>query len=156
MNELLKQLHDIEGLDAISVWPLPLGWWIIIAICMLMISFGTWLLIRWVAFNRSWKNDTLKKLRRLEKNLSDATSLETAVALSEYLRRIALKKYSRKECAGLMGDAWLKWLTEKDPKEFNWEKKGMILIKAPYAPLNHQLSSDQIKELIHAVREWVI
>jgi hypothetical protein len=155
MNNLLKQLHDIEGLDAISSWPLPIGWWIVMVISILVILLGTLSLIRWIIFLRSWKNDTLKKLAKLEKNLGSSTTLETVAMLSEYLRRIALKRYSRKECAGLIGEAWLKWLKENDPKQFDWEKRAVILIKAPYAPLNHELPSDQIKDLIQAAREWV-
>src|SRR5690349_6593876 len=100
MMNLLEQLHDIEGLDPISWWPLPLGWWIVIVVSALFFLLGVWFLIKWITFNRSWKKDTLKKLAKLEKNLSDSTARETAVALSEYLRRIALKRYSRKECAG--------------------------------------------------------
>ena len=38
-----------------------------------------------------------------KKILSDATARETVIALSEYLRRIALRRFSRKECAGLVG-----------------------------------------------------
>ena len=86
-----------------------------------------------LAFKRSWKNDTLQKLAFLEKNLSDATAVETVIALSEYLRRIALKRFSRKECAGLTGKSWLKWLTTHDPKKFDWEAKGALLIDVPYA-----------------------
>lgn len=155
MNDLLKQLHDIEGLDSISAWPLPLGWWVAIAISALVLLFGAWFLIRWIIFRCSWKSDALQKLTKLEKSLSNATARETVAMLSEYLRRIALKRYTRKECAGLTGEAWLRWLKEKDPKQFDWEKKGSVLIKTPYAPLNHVLPSDQIKDLIHAAREWV-
>ncbi|HEV8051228.1 MAG TPA: DUF4381 domain-containing protein [Parachlamydiaceae bacterium] len=155
MNALLEQLHDIEGLDAISRWPLALGWWILIAVGLItLISLGL-LAFRWVAFKRSWKNDTFKKLAKLESDLSEKNSRETAMVLSEYLRRIALKRYSRSECAGLEGDAWLKWLALKDSKEFDWTKKGRLLNEAPYAPVNYQLPASQIKELIQATRNWV-
>src|SRR5207248_64813 len=103
-----------------------------------------------IAFKRSWKNDTFQKLIRLEENLTDATARETVSALSEYLRRIALKRFSRKECAGLVGEDWLKWLTIHDPKKFDWEKKGTLLIEIPYTPVNKSLPAHQIKDLIQA------
>jgi hypothetical protein len=155
MNPLLEQLHDIEGLDAISFWPLALGWWILIAVLAISSTLIIWYLVRALAFKRSWKNDTIKKLALLENNLTDSTARETVIALSEYLRRIALRRFSRKECASLMGNSWLKWLDKHDSKGFNWEQKGRLLIDVPYTPKNYKLPSEQVKELIHAVRNWV-
>ncbi len=155
MNPLLEQLHDIEGLDSISWWPLAIGWWVIIGAGILIgCSVGFFIAYR-VAFKRSWKNDALLKLTVLEKNLSEATALETLTILSEYLRRIALQRFSRKECAGLVGDAWLKWLSKHDPKHFDWENKGDLLTELPYAPTPNPPSLAQIKELIQATKTWV-
>jgi hypothetical protein len=155
MNPQLDQLHDIEGLDLISSWPWAIGWWILMLVSALTIGALLFLIIRKVSFTRSWKNDILKKLTCLEKEPSDLTARERTILLSEYLRRIALRRFSRKECAGLVGEAWLKWLTNKDPKSFDWEKKGELLIKVPYAPMNATFPCDQVKDLIQATREWV-
>jgi len=155
MNSLLEMLNDIEGLDEISRWPLAIGWWIVIVLGIVIVAAAICFIVYRIAFKRSWKNDTFQKLTHLENNLSDATARETAIALSEYLRRIALRRYSRKECAGLSGEAWLKWLSSNDPKKFDWEKKGILLINVPYAPDNAKLSANQIKDLIQAVRSWV-
>ncbi len=155
MNPLLEKLHDIEGLDPISWWPLAIGWWILLVGGIFLISLLIYFVVRRIAFKRSWKNDTFQKLTQLERNLSDATARETVMTLSEYLRRITLRRFSRAECAGLMGEAWLKWLALHDPKQFDWEKKGTLLIEVPYAPMHSHLSTHQIKDLIHAVRNWV-
>lgn len=155
MNPLLEKLHDIEGLDPISWWPLAMGWWVLIVMGIFIVCTLAYFTARRIAFKRSWKNDTFQKLASLEENLSDATAREIVITLSEYLRRIALQRFSRKECASLMGEAWLKWLTKHDPKRFDWEKRGTLLIEVPYAPLNHSLSADQIKDLIQAARDWV-
>jgi hypothetical protein len=155
MNALLEQLHDIEGLDPVSLWPLAVGWWVVMALGILIFCLLGWLLARRIAFTRSWKNDTFRKLTNLEQNLSETSSAETVILLSEYLRRISLKKFSRKECAGLTGTAWLKWLSQHDPKAFDWEKYGVLLIEAPYAPARHALPISQVKELIKATRNWV-
>lgn len=155
MNPLLEKLHDIEGLDPISAWPLSLASWIAIAVAFLLFSTAIYFVIRRILFIRSWKYDTFQKLDSLEKNLSEDTSRESAMTLSEYVRRIALKRFSRKECAGLIGLSWLKWLSKNDPKQFDWEKKGTLLIEVPYAPESIQVSISEIKDLIGAVREWV-
>lgn len=155
MNPLLEKLHDIDGLDAISWWPLTWSSWALIAAILILLCLLAYFVVRRVIFNRSWKNDALKKLIKLEKNLTDSTARETTIVLSEYLRRIVLKRFSRQECAGLTGEAWLAWLSRHDPKQFDWEKKGTLLIEVPYAPLNTSLPADQIKNLIQAAKNWV-
>jgi hypothetical protein len=155
MNPLLDQLHDIDGLDAISWWPLAIGWWITIALgTALGIALLGYAVYR-LAYSRSWKNDTLKKLAHLQQNLSDTTARETAIALSEYLRRIALRRFTRKECASLIGETWLMWLTKHDPKQFDWKTKGIFLINLPYAPENATVPVEQVQDLIQAAKNWV-
>ncbi len=151
----LEKLHDIEGIDAISRWPLSFASFVVIAIGVLILSIAIYWAISFFLFKRSWKNDTLKKLSILEKNLCDETSRETVVLLSEYLRRIALRRFSRKECAGISGRAWLKWLAMRDPKQFDWEKKGTLLIEVPYSPISSVIPTPPIKDLIQAIRDWV-
>jgi hypothetical protein len=151
MESLIEQLHDIDGLGSISVWPLAIGYWLLI---VLGLAFVVWIYLQ-MRFNRSWKKDALLKLKQLEKNLSQTTAKQTVISLSEYLRRIALKRYPREECAGLIGEDWIKWLSLKDEKKFNWLEKGEILIKAPYAPETSAFPVDQIKVLIQAAKGWV-
>lgn len=155
MNPLMEQLHDIEGIDSIGHWPLGIGWWIVLAgIILLFISIG-WYAYRRRKYHRSWKSDALHQLIELEKNLSMKPEREIAITLSEYLRRIAIKQFSRQECAGLVGDAWLEWLTKNDPKRFNWKEQGKLLIEAPYVPENIRFSQEQVKKLIQAAKRWV-
>ena len=151
----MEQLHDIEGLDAISPWPLASGWWTAIAFGILVLGSAFFLLRRRLTYLRSWKRDTFKRLDKLERNLSLSNSTQTIAFLSEYLRRIAVRRFPRKECAGLVGDAWLKWLKAQDPKQFDWTEKGKLLIQVPYAPAHTDLPVEQIKELIQAIRNWV-
>lgn len=151
----LDELHDIEGLDPISWWPLPIGWWIVIGAALFIICALSFFIFKKVAFRRSWRNDTFQKLALLEKDLSNTTAREIVISLSEYLRRIALRHFARQECAGLTGKSWLKWLAEHDPKNFDWEKKGILLIEVPYAPAHANLSVSEIKDLIQAVKDWV-
>lgn len=154
-HPLLDQLHDIAGVDPISSWPLAFGWYVVVGVGALSICIIIGYAMYRLSFRRSWKYDTLQKLDMLEKNLTDATLKETVIALSEYLRRITLQNFSRKECAALMGEAWLVWLAQNDPKKFDWEKKGTALHKLAYAPTSAGTTTEQIKELIDAARGWV-
>ncbi len=154
-EEMLKQLHDIEGVDKVSWWPLAVGWWFLIIAAVILFTLAVVLLIYWISFKRSWKCDTLNKLSQLEKNLSELTARQTAIDLSEYLRRIALKRFSRKECAGLVGLQWLQWLKSNDAKKFDWETKGKLLTDVPYSPQDSRVSLQEIKNLIQAAKDWV-
>jgi len=158
MNTLLDQLNDIDGLDTISLWPLGLAWWIVIGFAVVVFALAIFYVIRRLAFKRSWKSDTLKRLAELEKNLTEVTAKETLIALSEYLRRITLVRFPREEVAGLTGQPWLYWLSQHDPKEFDWQAKGSIIIELPYAPpgVQRTLSVKQIQDLLQAAKYWVV
>lgn len=154
-EQLLEELNDIEGIDPIGWWPLGIGWWALIITALGMAALFAYYLYRRRAYQRSWKNDALRQLTLLEEQLSEESALETAAALSEYLRRIALVRFSRQECAGLAGSRWLKWLAERDPQNFDWESKGKRLIDAPYAPSGCVLDLREVREILKATKRWV-
>jgi hypothetical protein len=155
MNEQLGQLREIEGLDHISWWPLAVGWWAVIALIVLLIVAFIVRKVRKERYSKNWYKDTYKQLSSLQQNLSKDNSQETATILSEIIRRIAIYKYSRNECAGIYGKEWLIWLKSHDPKNFDWETEGQLLIDAPYAPPNASFTPDKIEKLITAIKEWI-
>lgn len=155
MNPIMEKLHDIEGVDPTGWWPLGVGWWVIIGMSFCLTLFVILYLLRRGAFRRSWKNDALIQLEDLETGVTEQTMQQSVILLSEYLRRIAVYRYSRSECAGLTGDAWLKWLTINDPKNYDWKVKGRPLIEAAYAPKFTSITVAEMQELIKAAKRWV-
>lgn len=155
MNDLLQQLHDIEGIDPVGMWPLAIGWWIIIAIGGVALIAAAYFAIRRLVFLRSWRGDTLKKLAALERELTESSSTESVVLLSEYLRRIAVARFGRNACAALSGQEWLSWLRSRDPKQFDWEREGKLLATLPYAPKGVRPPVGEVRKLIVAAKEWV-
>jgi len=143
-QKLLADMADIKGLDVVPWWPLAPGWWIVIGV-IIAITFGIWLFI-WIkaARKRRWQRQALNEL-------SNITSVKE---LSVFIRRIALQKFQREECASLSGNDWLKWLKVNDPKKFDWEENGKLLLDAPYSPNGHS-GDDELKVLIEAVKRWV-
>ena len=154
MNPLLAQLDDISGLDKVSWWPLAPGWWVVLALLALVIVAGLIIYLRRRARERSWKGEAERELAALEKKLTEKSAQEVAAALSITLRRIAMQRFSRADCAGLEGKLWLQWLTDKDPRGFNWADKGTLLMDAPYLPPGKSLNLETIKMLLQATREW--
>jgi hypothetical protein len=154
-GDLLRQLDDIRGLGHIAWWPLAPGWWVLIAIIVLSVAVTILVYLRRRAWRSSWKGEAAFLLINLEKNLTVDNAQKTAAFLSVTLRRIAMRCFSRTECAGLQGATWLQWLRTHDPDHFNWPDAGSILIEAPYAPPNHAVKPEKVTPLIHAARKWV-
>jgi hypothetical protein len=166
MQPGLGPLRDIRGIEGVPWWPLADGWWILLG-AMVLIGLAAW---HWRVVLRlrvpipfvtlgSWRWDAasaLRDLRRRARAGQDAKT--TAGELSELLRRIAMARLGRSACAGLVGEGWLGWLAEKDPKGFAWRERGRTLIEAPYAPLaraGDRGQTDPLLELIDAAYAWV-
>jgi hypothetical protein len=151
-NDLLAQLYDIRGLGHISWWPLAPGWWGLLA---LMSLIGATIYWRRRRYWRSWKGDARRALDRLDAGLTDKNVRETAASLSTLLRRIAMQRHSRQECAGLWGEDWLRWLSKKDPSGFDWVTGAVLMVEAPYAPPGRNIPPRTLKGLISAAKKWV-
>ncbi len=151
-DNLLAQLYDITGLDYIGWWPLAPGWWALLAFAAIVAGALYW---RRRTYRRSWKGDALRRLGVLGSQLNDGNAQDVAAALSVLMRRVAMRRFSRAECAGLVGPDWLRWLTAKDPRRFDWTRRGRLLIEAPYAPPGLPVRRESLKVLIDAAKTWV-
>ncbi len=159
-RQLISQLRDIHGLDPLSWWPPAPGWWLLAFSLLLLI----WLAWRYRASLRlrippipvlrigSWRWDAARQLRALRQRATTQDPKQTAAELSELLRRIAMARLGRDACAGLTGEAWLAWLTERDPKQFDWRSRGRPLLIAPYAPPLPHLAATRAASLKEAAR----
>lgn len=151
------QLRDIRGLDDISWWPLAQGWWLLIVLMILsgiLIGFLTYRYLSWQKKRRyDWRPVARQEWLALQTH--SGSTHEKMVSLSHLLRRIAIQRYGRTACAGLTGESWLVWLTQHDPKGFNWEQAGRVLIDIPYQPPEVTLDNNQITPLYQAVGAWI-
>lgn len=154
MNEL-PPLRDIETLDAISWWPLAVGWWFIAILLVLLSLAGLGWFYRYKKRMTAWQHHALKHLSDIEANVDEQDSQLVLIELSQTIRRIALAKFPRSACAGKIGSDWLSWLTENDPNGFNWNHYSEFLITMPYQPQSNVLTSTDIKQLIQAIKGWV-
>jgi len=117
-------LHDIHLPEPISfLWPLAPGWWLLLAVVLLLILASIWLL-RWF---KAPKRIALRHLKKLEKAYSDDPK-KLVQEISTLLRRFYITKYPRKEVASLTGQAWLEFLG----KPLLTKNQGRCLIDAPY------------------------
>ncbi len=159
MQPQVYQLRDIHGLDPIPWWPPAPGWWLLAA----GIILGLWLAYRLFPHLRpralvglTWRWDAARHLRELRRRVPRQEAKQSAAELSELLRRIAMARCGRDACAGLTGKDWLQWLSDNDPRQFDWSTQASIMLNLPYAPPG---SSDTEKKhilaLIDAAHNWL-
>ena len=111
-----------------------------------LIRYGPWM---------GWRNDARRKLRALRRELPRENPRDIAGRLSELLRRIAMARSGRRVAAGLTGENWLHWLAEMDTSGYQWEKRGQMLLKAPYMPPTMEVERKEVASLIRAAIRWI-
>jgi len=106
--QALAGLRDIHLPEAVSVWPLAPGWWLLAAALVLL---GLLALLE-----RKRRRTSVRRaaLRELDELACDAQAgIDTARLarrLQTLLRRVALVRIGRVEVAGLHGESWFEIL----------------------------------------------
>jgi len=156
----LRDIHDALGNPW---WPPAIGWWLLFGglalLALVLWRFeGTWRLripIPMVTLG-TWRWDAARGLRQLRRDVDSAPLKHLASELSELLRRIAMARHGRAACAGLHGEDWLAWLSDHDPKGFDWSTRGRLLLDAPYAPPKAtEADRAALRMLMDAAMDWV-
>jgi hypothetical protein len=151
-------LRDINGIDPVSWWPLAAGWWVLAAILVVLLLLAKWnwpVLVAWYKRPKAaWRRDARRQLMQLRKRLENSDQKQLAAELSELVRRIAVARCGRENCAGLTGKSWLEWLTANDPDSFDWNSHGELLHELTYAPPTQRNYRSQFELMIRAAVGW--
>lgn len=155
-NILLSQMRDISGLQDVSIWPLAIGWWILILIFLFIAAILAIRAKKKINYRKSWKYKLELELNYIAKNTSEENAKENICRINEILKRISIQAYGRSESASLTEREWLLWLTNNDPSNFNWLKKGNILVSYPYMPKEKiKANLEDVSTLAKAVKPWL-
>jgi len=119
-------LRDIHLPEAIGWWPPAIGWWILAVLIPLFCWFVFWL------YKRITRKTAVKTAKKLLKNIKQDNDLDTLIALSELLRRVAISQSPRTETAGLTGHAWLAYLDKTVKGTPFTEGQGKIFANVHY------------------------
>ncbi len=155
-SKLLEKLHDIHGVEGISIWPLAPGWWLVTVILIAAFIVVAKKLLKRRAYRKSWRYRLERELDIMVEQLAPENTKQTIAGMNDILKRLAMHTYGRDESAPLAGKKWLVWLANRDPASFNWTKKGNLLVEYPYMPNDKvQATSDEVKELAKAIKSWL-
>jgi hypothetical protein len=151
----LANLKDIQGLDHISIWPLAMGWLILLAASLVGIVSVFVIHTARRRQKRRWEYAQLKRLEEMESESDPQVVQAMATELERLMRRIAIHRFSREECAHMNGAEWLDWMSSKDPKQFDWRKTSRLLIEAPFQPPGALIDADFFRKTIQAAKGWI-
>jgi Domain of unknown function (DUF4381) len=143
-------LRDIHLPEAISWWPPALGWWLLAILIPLLFVLIFWL------FKRITRKTAIKDATKLLLKIKQDTHLdngEKLKALSALLRRVAISKVGRNECAGLIGEQWLEFLDRSVKGSPFTQGIGKLLVTATYQ--KHPPMDIDISQLTGLCEEWL-
>lgn len=149
-NAALAQLKDIHLPNPINWWPPAPGWWVVMIMVALVMSWFSWRSWRWWQAMKP-KRQALKILEKIEQQSKASTSVSDVCAqISQLLRRVALTYYPVSDVAGLKNDAWIAFLNTHS-KNVNFNAVREHLLVYPYTN-NVQAS---LNPLFDRTRTWI-
>lgn len=144
-NPTLAELQDIIQPQPIGAWPWAIGYWLVLALVITLIT----LLVIWLRKRARYlapKKTAKQLLCQLDKQapsyVSDVNSL---------LKRTAMSYLSREAIASLDGDAWTTWLDGYLP-EPKRQRLGPLLAKRHRAT---PLTLEEATELHQLAQAWL-
>ena len=155
----LSQLRDIHLPDPVSWWPLAPGWWILLALAIL-IPLTVYALVKLRKRHRvrhAWRGVAQGELAALRQSLAakQLTPHQTVAALSVLLRRAAITSLPRDQVAALSGEAWLAFLDQVVGESALFQSPaGRLLAAAPYMP-DSAIDAKSIDALFALCETWL-
>lgn len=146
-------LRDIHLPGAVSWWPPAIGWWITLALVILMLWLSFWLFRRLTrpVVKKSAKAQWATLLDEYRQSADKQAFMQQ---LSVLLRRIGISYLPRSETAGITGKAWYRRLNELVNKPALYEQSIELLSSAPYR-VQADIPDQQIEHLINDVQHWI-
>ncbi|MBF0470943.1 MAG: DUF4381 domain-containing protein [Gammaproteobacteria bacterium] len=151
MNTL--PLRDIHLPPEISWWPPAPGWWLIVSLLLLLLGLS--LLWRRYRNRRRLRREALKALREIERRFHQNSDKQQLLsAISTLLRRLAISHEPGSNRAGVIGEAWLRYLDHAaDDRPFS-RGAGEVLATGPYQAKCVYDAKKVLRVVRKAIRKW--
>ena len=150
----LAQLKDIHLPEAVGLWPLAWGWWVLL-ILLVLVAMTAFLMVRRHRQRNRYRAAALAELQRATLSVkAGAVNQDQQVAtylqqLSIILRRAALSGCGNSYQANLKGEDWLRWLDDQCPETRGGFSSGVgrALLTGPYET-KPQADTDSLQQLV--------
>lgn len=154
MNDPLQELRDIHLPAFPDGWPLAPGWWVLLAVILVVIALGVWAFRYYQELQYSAPRVALLELERLQGQYAqDHDAQGLIVGLSALMRRTAISIYPRQEVASLSGQQWLLWLDHHSDHDKPFSQGvAKILADAPYQPTLGEVDCDSV---VQTCQQWI-
>ncbi len=150
-------LHDIVLSDPVSWAPQTAGWWVVLGLFVLALTWTVHALVRRRRANR-YRKLALARLTQIEQSLADPSTRANALtALPVLVKRTALAFRPRTEVGALSGDPWLRFLDTSYGGNGFTAGVGRLLPTLAYSKVtaNDGPTTDEVHALIDLVRRWI-
>ena len=145
----LSGMKDVILGEKPSIFPLSIGWWIVLILLCLGVFAFVWY-IKWRFFPTP-RVYALRELEDLKKqNLS---MVEIGSELSKLLKRVAILKYGRENVASLTDTEWGTFLNEKGNNIFS-KKELNFIQKVAWMPPQKEIAISK-DSLYNHTKEWI-
>ena len=152
----LQNLNDNVLPASVSWWPLASGWYILISLLLIAL---TWFIYRSI---HRWKNNryrrtALHELQQLESGLQSPGERDASLRqIPVLLKRTALSVYPRKRVASLSGESWFEFLNSTVSKPLFTGTTVDTLNRVSYSAGElDDIAPQETTVLLDAARSWL-
>lgn len=148
-QELLAKLKDVHLPAEVSWWPLAIGWWILIALFIVILIF--------IAVQKHLK---AKKFRLSRLAVSELKIIENSnekdwlIQLEVLLKRASLAHFPKAKVASLTQDSWISFL--QTTGENIWDDQSLLLLKDSVYQNQDKIPSSHKKIIFSQSEQWLI
>ncbi|MCX8515012.1 MAG: DUF4381 domain-containing protein [Burkholderiales bacterium] len=144
-DKLLAQLKDVHLPPPVSMLPLAPGWYILIALVILIFSVVIYFMIK-AQYKRKHDLKIYAMFEQINHNAKSNLIEETSILL----KRVALKKFPQQSPHLLFEQEWLKFLDATGKTTNFTNGPGKVLLN-----IYHKPQQNDYKELYKVVKLWL-
>lgn len=153
-NPLANQtlpLEDIIVPNSVALWPLALGWWLLLAIiiaCFISAFFA------YKNYQKKWhyRKEALHLLKEYQSSLQGAlTDKEIVSRYIECLKRTAISAYPSHGVQALYGKEWIAFLNQQTPSPLFTGEVATFICESQY---KETMNINQ-QDVYFAVEAWI-
>jgi len=145
----LSGLKDVILGEKPSIFPLTIGWWIVLSIVFIGL-FITFLYVKKRFFPSPYEY-ALDELKRIKKQT--IMPVEVGKELSKLLKRVAIFKFGREEVSLLTDDEWAKFL-RTNGKNFLTPDEADFIAQSTWMPPQKDIAIS-LENLYTHTKDWI-